>query len=52
VIHGYENCSLEPVYFQVMLGRGQPETMGYADDRLFQRRGAHIGAGESGSELG
>lgn len=42
VIHGYINDSLEPVYFQVMLGRGQPETMGYADDRLFQRRAAHL----------
>jgi oxalate decarboxylase/phosphoglucose isomerase-like protein (cupin superfamily) len=42
VIHGYDNNSLEPVYFQVMLGRGRPETMGYADDRLFQRRDAHL----------
>jgi mannose-6-phosphate isomerase-like protein (cupin superfamily) len=42
VIHGYENRSLEPVYFQVMLGRAQPETMGYADDQLYQRRGAHL----------
>ena len=42
VIHGYENDSLEPVWFQVMLGRGQPETMGYADDQLFARRGAHL----------
>ncbi len=25
VIHGYQNDSLEPVYFQVMLGRGKPE---------------------------
>jgi mannose-6-phosphate isomerase-like protein (cupin superfamily) len=51
VIHGYENSSLEPVYFQVMLGRGKPETMGYADDRLFQRRGAHIGEGESDPDV-
>ena len=43
VIHGYQNESLEPVYFQVMLGRAQPETMGYADDALYQRRGAHLG---------
>ncbi len=42
VIHGYENRSLEPVYFQVMLGRGTPETMGYADEELYQRRGAHL----------
>src|SRR3546814_5882780 len=38
VIHGYVNDSLEPVYFQVMLGRGHPETMGYADDDLYKRR--------------
>jgi oxalate decarboxylase/phosphoglucose isomerase-like protein (cupin superfamily) len=43
VIHGYENRSLEPVYFQVMLGRGRPETMGYADEALYQRRGDHLG---------
>jgi mannose-6-phosphate isomerase-like protein (cupin superfamily) len=42
VIHGYQNESLEPVYFQVMLGRARPETMGYADDGLFQRRDAHL----------
>lgn len=47
VIHGYVNDSLEPVYFQVMLGRGQPETMGYADNTLFQRRDAHLAEGES-----
>src|SRR3546814_12614451 len=40
VIPGYVNDSLEPVYFQVMLGRGQPETMGYADDTLTQRLNA------------
>ena len=42
VIHGYDNNSLEPVYFQVMLGRGKPETMGYADDELYKRRGEHL----------
>ena len=42
VIHGYINDSLEPVYFQVMLGRARPETMGYADDDLYQRRDAHL----------
>ncbi|MSQ72278.1 MAG: cupin domain-containing protein [Betaproteobacteria bacterium] len=42
VIHGYINESLEPVYFQVMLGRGRPEAMGYADEELFQRREAHL----------
>jgi mannose-6-phosphate isomerase-like protein (cupin superfamily) len=44
VIHGYQNDSLEPVYFQVMLGRGRPDTMGYADDELFRRRDAHLAA--------
>jgi oxalate decarboxylase/phosphoglucose isomerase-like protein (cupin superfamily) len=44
VIHGYENRSLEPVYFQVMLGRARPETMGYADEDLYKRRGAHLDA--------
>jgi oxalate decarboxylase/phosphoglucose isomerase-like protein (cupin superfamily) len=42
VIHGYINDSLEPVYFQVMLGRARPETMGYADENLYQRRDAHL----------
>jgi len=42
VVHGFENRSLEPVYFQVMLGRGKPEAMGYADDSLFARRDAHL----------
>ena len=42
VIHGYINESLEPVYFQVMLGRARPETMGYADDDLYKRRDAHL----------
>lgn len=42
VIHGYVNDSLEPVYFQVMLGRGKPDTMGYADEELFKRRGDHL----------
>jgi oxalate decarboxylase/phosphoglucose isomerase-like protein (cupin superfamily) len=43
VIHGYINDSLEPVYFQVMLGRAKPETMGYADDELYKRRAGHLG---------
>ena len=42
VIHGYENASLGPVYFQVMLGRAKPETMGYKDDALYNRRDAHL----------
>ena len=43
VIHGYVNESLEPVYFQVMLGRARPETMGYADEALYRRRDQHLG---------
>ena len=42
VIHGYVNRGLEPAYFQVMLGRAQPETMGYADEKLYERRAAHL----------
>ncbi|VWX57774.1 Cupin [Burkholderiales bacterium 8X] len=42
VIHGYENRSLEPVYFQVMLGRAAPELMGYSDPELFKRRDGHL----------
>jgi mannose-6-phosphate isomerase-like protein (cupin superfamily) len=44
VIHGYVNSSLEPVYFQVMIGRGKPETMGYADDDLYRNRDVHLQA--------
>ena len=42
VIHGYENRGLEPVYFQVMLGRGRPQTMCYADDDLYGSRDGHL----------
>ena len=42
VIHGYQNDSVEPVYFQVMLGRGKPEPMGYSDDELYKRRDEHL----------
>jgi mannose-6-phosphate isomerase-like protein (cupin superfamily) len=42
VIHGYQNESPEPVYFQVMLGKARPETMGYADEDLFRRRNEHL----------
>lgn len=42
VIHGYQNESLEPVYFQVMLGTSKPETMGYADEELYRRRSDHL----------
>src|SRR6202162_2743707 len=42
VIHGYQHEGVEPFYFQVMLGRAKPETMGYADDALYKRRDAHL----------
>jgi oxalate decarboxylase/phosphoglucose isomerase-like protein (cupin superfamily) len=42
VIHGYINDSLQPVWFQVMLGRARPEAMGYSDDSLFANREAHL----------
>ena len=44
VIHGYDNTSLQPVWFQVMLGRGRPDTMGYADEELYKKRDAHLRA--------
>ncbi len=28
--------------WQVMLGRGKPDTMGYADDELYKRKDAHL----------
>jgi len=42
VIHGYINETDEPVYLQVMLGRGRPEVAGFADQQLFERREAHL----------
>src|SRR6266699_1050873 len=42
VIRGFHNEGLEPVNMQVMLGRGRPEAMGYADDELYRRRAAHL----------
>jgi oxalate decarboxylase/phosphoglucose isomerase-like protein (cupin superfamily) len=42
VIHGYQNDGVEPLFMQVMLGRGKPETMGYADEELFKRRADHL----------
>ena len=42
VIHGYQNDSLEPVYFQVMHGRGHPQLMGYTDPKLLKNRDAHL----------
>ena len=42
VVHGYDNDSLEPVYFQVMLGRDKPDLMGYTDPSLLADRDAHL----------
>jgi oxalate decarboxylase/phosphoglucose isomerase-like protein (cupin superfamily) len=42
VIHGYMNDSLEPVYFQVMLGAPRPDLMGYAEEKLYKDRAAHL----------
>ena len=42
VIHGYVNDSLEPVYFQVMVGVARPDFMGYADEKLYKDRAAHL----------
>jgi quercetin dioxygenase-like cupin family protein len=44
VVHGYENAGLEPAYLQVMLGKGRPELMSYADADLQTRRDEHLGA--------
>ena len=48
VVHGDSNDSLEPVYFQVMLGRAKPEAMGYADEKLYSRRSAHLSPSDAG----
>jgi len=42
VIHGYVNETGEPCYLQVMLGRGRPETAGFVDQGLFERRDSHL----------
>jgi oxalate decarboxylase/phosphoglucose isomerase-like protein (cupin superfamily) len=42
VIHGYVNDSLEPVYFQVMLGAPRPDLMGYSDESLYKDRAVHL----------
>ncbi len=44
MIRGFYNTSLEPIYLQVMLGRGRPDTIGYADDGLYEHRYAHLQA--------
>ncbi len=42
VINGYQNDTDEPCYLQVVLGRGRPEVAGFADDKLFEKREAHL----------
>jgi len=42
VIRGYVNDSLEPVYFQVMLGSARPDLMGYAQPELQEQRDVHL----------
>ena len=44
VLHGYENVGLEPAYLQVMLGKGRPDLMSYADPALQGARDAHLRA--------
>lgn len=41
IIHGYHNHGVEPVYLQVMVGKPNPELMGYADAKLFAERDRH-----------
>jgi quercetin dioxygenase-like cupin family protein len=45
VIHGFVNETDEDVYLQVMLGRGRPETAGFVDAALFEKRDSHLSAG-------
>lgn len=42
VVHGFENVGLEPAYLQVMLGKAEPELMGYVDADLHRQRDAHL----------
>ncbi len=42
VIHGYVNETDEDCYLQVVLGRGRPETAGFADQKMFENRDAHL----------
>ena len=44
VVHGFHNVGLEPAYLQVMLGKGQPDLMTYADTSLQKRRDEHLAA--------
>jgi mannose-6-phosphate isomerase-like protein (cupin superfamily) len=42
VLHGFQNVGLEPAYLQVMLGKGRPDLMTYADRDLQHRRAEHL----------
>jgi mannose-6-phosphate isomerase-like protein (cupin superfamily) len=44
VLHGFQNVGLEPAYLQVMLGKGRPDLMTYADSDLQRRRAEHLAA--------
>ncbi len=41
VIHGYRNDGVEPVFLQVMVGKPNPEFMGFADPELFAQKDRH-----------
>ena len=45
MVHGFENVGLEPAYVQVMLGRGRPDLMTYADQTLQAARAGHLASG-------
>ncbi len=36
------NNTVEMVYLKVMVGRGKPETMGYAEEKLYRARNDHL----------
>ena len=42
IIHGYINETDEDCYLQVMLGKGKPQTAGFADQTLFESRDRHL----------
>jgi quercetin dioxygenase-like cupin family protein len=36
VLHGFVNQGAEPCYVQIMLGKGRPGPIGFADDRIYK----------------
>lgn len=43
VIHGYHNNTDDTLFLQVMVGkRGKTDLLGYADEKLFEDRDAHL----------